>query len=79
MDEKPGESKSKENIGETEEKEEKRVPSVSVRPAAMRKRSYSFSDGSMKHPALPPIKRWKTGPGRDGGRGRGVGPNGRIG
>ena len=79
MDEKPGDSKSKENMGETEEKEEKRVPSVSVRPAAMRKRSYSFSDGSMKHPALPPIKRWKTGPGRGGGRGRGVGPNGRIG
>ena len=79
MDEKPGDSKSKENMGEAEEKEEKRVPSVSVRPAAMRKRSYSFSDGSMKHPALPPIKRWKTGPGRGGGRGRGVGPNGRIG
>merc|ERR1719394_489412 len=79
MDEKPGDSRSKENMGETEEKEEKRVPSVSVRPAAMRKRSYSFSDGSMKHPALPPIKRWKTGPGRGGGRGRGAGPNGRIG
>ena len=50
----------------------------------IRKRSYSFSDGGgegrgggghIKHPPLPPAKRWKVGrPG--GGRGRGGGPGG---
>ena len=35
--------------------------------------------GSMKHPALPPVKRWKAGRGGGGGRGRGAGPNSRLG
>jgi len=45
------------------------------RPSIVRKRSYSFSDGHMKHPTLPLVKRWK--PGRPGGgRGRGAGGGG---
>jgi len=45
------------------------------RPSIVRKRSYSFSDGHIKHPTLPPVKRWK--PGRSGGgRGRGAGGGG---
>ena len=43
----------------------------------MRKRSYSFSDGAIKHPSLPPVKRWKAGPGRVG-RGRGASSNNRL-
>ena len=35
--------------------------------------------GSIKHPSIPPAKRWKIGPGRGGGgRGRGAGPNSRV-
>ena len=50
------------------------------RPSIVRKRSYSFSDGHLKHPTLPPVKRleynrWK--PGRSGGgRRRGAGESG---
>ena len=28
------------------------------RPSIVRKRSYSFSDGHLKHPTLPPVKGW---------------------
>jgi len=53
------------------ETEKKTLP----KPSIVRKRSYSFSDGHIKHPTLPPIKRWK--PGRSGGgRGRGAGGGG---
>jgi len=53
------------------ELEKKNLP----KPSIVRKRSYSFSDGHIKHPTLPPIKRWK--PGRSGGgRGRGTGGGG---
>jgi len=45
------------------------------RPSIVRKRSYSFSDGHMKHPTLPPVKRWKQGR-SGGGRGRGAGGGG---
>jgi len=76
-------NKSKENVADQEEKDkdkdEKRFQTV-VRPPTMRKRSYSFTDGSIKHPILPPVKRWKVGPGRGGGgRGRGTGLNSRLG
>ena len=60
------------------EKEKKLSGSLVVRTGTMRKRSYSFSDGPMKHPPLPPVKRWKSGRGgggRVGGRG-GVGVSG---
>ena len=67
------EVKSKENVSENEERK------TVQRSTVLRKRSYSFSDGSIKHPSLPPVKRWKLGSGRGGGRGRGLGPNSRPG
>ena len=69
-------SRCKENVASGEstgtEAEKKSLP----RPSIVRKRSYSFSDGHIKHPTLlPPVKRWK--PGRSGGgRGRGAGGSG---
>eukprot|EP00092_Neocalanus_flemingeri_P020387 GFUD01022085.1.p1 GENE.GFUD01022085.1~~GFUD01022085.1.p1 ORF type:complete len:1165 (+),score=332.33 GFUD01022085.1:40-3534(+) len=68
-------TRSKENVGDggdnSAELEKKNLPRASI----VRKRSYSFSDGHIKHPTLPPIKRWK--PGRSGGgRGRGAGGGG---
>ena len=59
------------------ENEDRKVNVANVPRNALRKRSYSFSDGSIKHPSLPPVKRWKAGPGR-GGRGRGAGSNNRL-
>ena len=53
------------------EAEKKSLP----RPSIVRKRSYSFSDGHIKHPTMPPVRRWT--PGRSGGgRGRGAGGSG---
>ena len=55
----------------SEQEKDKKVAGSLVRPVTMRKRSYSFSDGPMKHPPLPPVKRWKSGRG-GGGRGGAV-------
>lgn len=68
-------SRCKENVAAGDstgtEAEKKCLPRSSI----VRKRSYSFSDGHIKHPTLPPVKRWK--PGRSGGgRGRGAGGSG---
>ena len=62
-----------------EQEKERKVGGGVVRTVTMRKRSYSFSDGPMKHPPLPPVKRWKSGRGgggRGGGRVGGVGVSG---
>ena len=64
--------------GSVDQEKEKKLSGSLVRAGTMRKRSYSFSDGPMKHPPLPPVKRWKSGRGgggRGGGRG-GVGVSG---
>ena len=83
---KESEPGSKENVamdveadtGSADQEKEKKLSGSLVRAGTMRKRSYSFSDGPMKHPPLPPVKRWKSGRGgggRGGGRG-GVGVSG---